>query len=45
MTNGRRHAFAELRPHTAATIERHLREARSFAPARKRTSLSDYDVR
>jgi len=27
MTNGRRHAFAELRPHTAATIERHVREA------------------
>jgi len=29
MTNGRRHAFAELRPHTAATIERRIREARS----------------
>ena len=28
LTNGRRHAFAELRPHTAATIERYLREAR-----------------
>ena len=28
MTNGRRHAFAELRPHTAATIERHVRAAR-----------------
>src|SRR4051812_576157 len=28
MTNGRRHAFAELRPHTAATIERHVRDAR-----------------
>ena len=28
MTDGRRHAFAELRPHTAATIERH-----SCAPA------------
>lgn len=29
MTSGRRHAFSELRPHTAATIERHVREARS----------------
>ena len=29
MTNGRRHAFAELRPHTAAAIERHVRAARS----------------
>ena len=29
LTNGRRHAFAELRPHTAATIERYLREARA----------------
>jgi hypothetical protein len=28
MTNGRRHAFAELRPHTAAAIERHVRAAR-----------------
>jgi len=28
MTNGRRHAFAELRPHTAATIERQVRAAR-----------------
>jgi hypothetical protein len=27
MTSGRRHAFAELRPHTAATIERHVRAA------------------
>jgi DnaJ domain len=27
-TAGRRYAFAELRPHTAATIERHIREAR-----------------
>ncbi len=27
MTNGRRHAFAELRPHTAETIQRHVREA------------------
>jgi DnaJ domain len=26
--SGRRHAFAELRPHTAAAIERHVREAR-----------------
>jgi hypothetical protein len=26
-TNGRRHTFGELRPHTAATIERHLRAA------------------
>jgi hypothetical protein len=25
--NGRRHAFTELRPHTAAAIERHVREA------------------
>jgi hypothetical protein len=24
---GRRHAFSDLRPHTAATIERHVREA------------------
>jgi hypothetical protein len=24
---GRRHSFSELRPHTAATIERHLRES------------------
>ncbi len=31
MTNGRRHAFAELRPHTAATIERHVRAAREAA--------------
>ena len=29
MTNGRRHAFADLRPHTAETIERHVRRARS----------------
>ena len=29
MTNGRRHSFAELRPHTAATIERHVRAARA----------------
>jgi hypothetical protein len=29
MTNGRRHAFAELRPHTAAAIERHVRAARN----------------
>jgi hypothetical protein len=26
---GRRYSFAELRPHTAATIERHMREARA----------------
>jgi hypothetical protein len=26
-TGGRRHSFADLRPHTAAAIERHLREA------------------
>jgi hypothetical protein len=26
-TTGRRHSFADLRPHTAAAIERHLREA------------------
>jgi DnaJ domain len=26
-TGGRRHSFADLRPHTAAVIERHLREA------------------
>jgi hypothetical protein len=30
-TTGRRHSFADLRPHTAAAIERHLREARSHA--------------
>jgi hypothetical protein len=29
MTSGRRHAFADLRPHTAATIERHVRAARA----------------
>jgi hypothetical protein len=29
MTSGRRYSFAGLRPHTAATIERHVREARS----------------
>jgi hypothetical protein len=29
MTSGRRHSFAELRPHTAATIERHVRAARA----------------
>jgi len=29
MTNGRRHAFAELRPHTAAAIERHVRAVRA----------------
>ena len=28
MTSGRRHSFAELRPHTAAAIERHVRAAR-----------------
>ena len=28
MTSGRRHSFAELRPHTAATIERYVRAAR-----------------
>jgi hypothetical protein len=28
MTNGRRHSFAELRPHTADTIEKHVRAAR-----------------
>jgi curved DNA-binding protein CbpA len=28
MTSGRRHAFAELRPHTAATIVRQVRAAR-----------------
>ena len=28
MTSGRRHAFAELRPHTAAAIERQVRAAR-----------------
>jgi hypothetical protein len=26
-TGGRRHSFADLRPHTASVIERHLREA------------------
>jgi hypothetical protein len=26
-TGGRRHSFADLRPHTAAAIERHVREA------------------
>jgi hypothetical protein len=25
--SGRRHSFADLRPHTAAAIERHVREA------------------
>jgi len=29
MTNGRRHAFADLRPHTAAAIERQVRAARA----------------
>ena len=29
LTNGRRHSFAELRPHTADTIERHVRAARA----------------
>ena len=29
MTSGRRHSFAELRPHTAATIEKHVRAAGS----------------
>ncbi len=28
MTSGRRHTFADLRPHTAATIEKHVRAAR-----------------
>ena len=28
MISGRRHSFAELRPHTAAAIERHVRAAR-----------------
>jgi hypothetical protein len=27
MTSGRRHAFADLRPHTAAAIEKHVRAA------------------
>lgn len=27
MTSGRRHTFADLRPHTAATIEKHVRAA------------------
>jgi hypothetical protein len=26
-TSGRRHSFADLRPHTAEVIERHMREA------------------
>jgi hypothetical protein len=26
-TGGRRHSFADLRPHTASAIDRHLREA------------------
>ena len=30
-TTGRRHSFADLRPHTAAAIERHVREALSHA--------------
>jgi len=29
MISGRRHSFAELRPHTAAAIERHVRAARA----------------
>jgi hypothetical protein len=29
MTSGRRHAFADLRPHTAAAIERQVRAARA----------------
>ena len=29
MTSGRRHSFAELRPHTADTIEKHVRAARA----------------
>jgi len=29
LTSGRRHSFAELRPLTAAAIERHVREARA----------------
>jgi hypothetical protein len=28
-SGGRRHSFADLRPHTAAAIERHVREART----------------
>jgi hypothetical protein len=30
-TGGRRHSFADLRPHTASAIERHLREALHLA--------------
>jgi hypothetical protein len=30
-TSGRRHSFADLRPHTAAAIERHVREAVAHA--------------
>jgi DnaJ-like protein len=30
-TTGRRHSFADLRPHTAATIERHLRDEMAHA--------------
>jgi DnaJ domain len=30
-TAGRRHRFAELRPHTAAAIERHVREAAALS--------------
>jgi DnaJ-like protein len=33
MTSGRRHAFADLRPHTAAAIERHVRAARAGSRA------------
>jgi DnaJ-like protein len=31
---GRRHSFADLRPHTATAIERHLREARGLLAVR-----------
>ena len=37
-TAGRRHSFADLRPHTAAAIERHLRSADSAGKDHNRTS-------
>ena len=44
LTNGRRHAFAELRPHTAATIERHVREAARLTGSEGRLEVDDLEL-
>jgi curved DNA-binding protein CbpA len=42
MTSGRRHSFAELRPHTAAAIERHVLDAKGPALARPSRPVMDH---